>query len=127
MCPRALAHANTARDALSRLEVTVAMSGFEIPIRALRQQIAAALQIVVQTQRLKGGRRRVVNVAEITGMEGDQIQMHDLFMYEQTGMDSNGNAAGHFTSTGIRPRCSERIENHGMQLPPELFMRRVIG
>ncbi len=120
-------HANTARDALSRLEVTVSMSGFEIPIRALRQQIASALQIVIQTQRLKGGRRRVVNVSEITGMEGDQIQMHELFAYEQTGVDANGNAVGHFMSTGIRPRIHERIEHHGMRLPPELFMHRVIA
>jgi pilus assembly protein CpaF len=120
-------HANTARDAISRLEVTVSMSGFEIPIRALRQQIASALQIVVQTQRMKGGRRRVTNVAEITGMEGDQIQMHDLFAYEQTGVDGNGNATGHFSATGIRPRCTERIEHHGMQIPSELFLRRVIG
>jgi pilus assembly protein CpaF len=120
-------HANTARDALSRLEVTVSMSGFEIPMRALRQQIASALQIVIQTSRLKGGRRRVVNVSEITGMEGEQIQMHDLFNYEQTGVDANGNAVGHFMSTGIRPRCHERIEHHGMRLPPELFMNRVIA
>jgi pilus assembly protein CpaF len=120
-------HANSARDALSRLEVTVAMAGFDIPIRALRQQIASALQVVVQTQRLAGGRRRVVNISEITGMEGDQIQMHDLFLWEQTGMDSGGHAVGRFISTGIRPRVIERITHAGIELRPELFMRRVLS
>ena len=119
-------HANSPRDALSRLEVTVAMSGFEIPIRALRQQIAAALQIVVQTQRLKGGRRRVVNVAEITGMEGDQIQMHDIFVFEQRDVDTDGNAIGQFVCTGLRPRCVERIEHRGIKLPADLFARRAL-
>jgi pilus assembly protein CpaF len=102
------------------------MSGFEIPIRALRQQIASALQVVIQTARLTGGRRKIVSVSEITGMEGDQIQMHDLFVYEQTGVDGAGNATGHFMSTGLRPRCADRIEHHGLRLPPELFMRRVL-
>ena len=69
----------------------------------------------------------MVNVAEITGMEGEQIQMHDLFIYEQSGVDGNGNATGHFTATGIRPRCSERIEHHGMRLPAELFTHRILG
>ena len=120
-------HANSARDALSRLEVTVAMAGFDIPIRALRQQIASALQIVIQTQRLAGGRRKCVTVSEITGMEGEQVQMHDLFVFEQSGVDGAGNAIGRFIATGIRPRCTERIEHHGISLPQDLFMRRVLG
>jgi pilus assembly protein CpaF len=120
-------HANSARDALSRLEVTVAMAGFDIPIRALRQQIASALNIVVQTQRLAGGRRRVVNVSEITGMEGDQIQMHDLFVWEQTGVNDDSHAVGRFVSTGIRPRVIERIAHAGIELRPDLFMRRVLS
>jgi pilus assembly protein CpaF len=120
-------HANSARDALSRLEVTVSMAGFDIPIRALRQQIASALHLVVQAQRLMGGRRKIVSVSEITGMEGDQIQMHDLFVFEQTGVDENGQATGRFTATGIRPRVIQRIEHAGMRLPAEWFARRVIS
>jgi len=119
-------HANTTRDALSRLEVMIAMAGYDIPIRALRQQIASALQIIVQARRLTGGRRKVVSVSEITGMEGDQIQMHDLFVFEQTGVDADGHATGFFKCTGIRPRCAERIEHRGVHLPGDLFMMRRI-
>jgi pilus assembly protein CpaF len=103
------------------------MAGFDIPIRALRQQISSALHLVVQAQRLMGGRRKVVSVSEITGMEGDQIQMHDLFLFEQTGVDEHGHAQGRFVATGIRPRLVQRIEHAGMRLPPEWFARRVIG
>src|SRR5262249_18522491 len=119
-------HANSPRDALSRLEVTTAMSGIEIPMRALRQQIASALHLVVQAQRLMGGQRKIVSVCEITGMEGDLIQMHDIFTYEQTGVDENGHATGRFIATGIRPRCNTRIEHAGMRLPADWFARRVI-
>jgi pilus assembly protein CpaF len=120
-------HANSARDALSRLEVTVSMAGFDIPIRALRQQISSALHVVVQAQRLMGGKRKIVSVSEITGMEGDQIQTHDLFLFEQTGVDEHGHAQGRFIATGIRPRLMQRIEHAGLRLPPEWFARRVIG
>src|SRR5262245_51284007 len=119
-------HANSPRDALSRLEVTVSMSGLDIPIRALRQQISSALHLVVQAQRLMGGRRKIVSVCEVTGMEGDQIQMHELFVFEQTGVDENGHAIGRFVATGIRPRVITRIEHAGMKLPAEWFSRRVI-
>jgi pilus assembly protein CpaF len=119
-------HANSPRDALSRLEVTVSMSGLDIPTRALRQQISSALHIVIQAQRMMGGRRKIVSVCELTGMEGDQIQMHELFVFEQTGVDENGHATGRFVATGIRPRVVTRIEHAGMKLPPEWFARRVI-
>ena len=119
-------HANSPRDALSRLEVTVSMAGLDIPIRALRQQISSALHVVVQAQRLMGGRRKIVSVCEITGMEGDQIQMHELFVFEQTGVDENGHATGRFVATGIRPRIITRIEHAGLKLPAEWFARRVI-
>jgi pilus assembly protein CpaF len=119
-------HANSTRDALGRLEVMIAMAGYDIPMRALRQQVASALQIIVQAQRLPGGKRRVVRVSEITGMEGDQIQMHDLFAFEQQGVDDDGNAQGQFIATGIRPRSMERIENRGRNLPENLFERRVM-
>lgn len=119
-------HANSARDALSRLEVMIAMSGFDIPLRALRTQIASAVQIVIQSKRLSGGRRKVVSVSEITGMEGEHVQMHDLFVYEQTGVGADGNAVGHFIGTGIRPKCAERIENRGLRLAPEMFERQIL-
>ncbi len=120
-------HANNTRDALGRLEVMIAMAGYDIPIRALRQQIASAIQLIVQSRRLTGGKRKVVSVSEITGMEGDNIQMHDLFMFEQNGVDSDGHATGNFIATGIRPRCAERIENRGIKLPTDLFQRRTIA
>jgi pilus assembly protein CpaF len=119
-------HANTTRDALARLEVMIAMAGYDIPMRALRHQISSALQIVVQAARLTGGKRKVTRVTEITGMEGDGIQAHDIFNYEQTGVDSQGVATGHFNVTGIRPRCCDKIESRGIQMPTELFARRRI-
>jgi pilus assembly protein CpaF len=119
-------HANSARDALSRLEVTVSMAGFDIPIRAMRQQVASALNLVIQASRLVGGRRKIVSVSEITGMEGDQIQMHDLFVFDQQGVDENGYAVGQFIATGIRPRIADRLEHFGQKLRPEWFTRRII-
>ena len=119
-------HANTTRDALGRLEVMIAMAGYDIPMRALRSQIASAITVIVQSRRLTGGRRKVVSVSEITGMEGEQIQMHDLFAFEQTGVDVDGHATGRFMATGIRPRSAERIENRGIRLPSDLFLRRHI-
>jgi pilus assembly protein CpaF len=117
-------HANSPRDALARLEVMVAMGGYDIPMRALRSQIASAVNLIVQVQRLPGGRRRVTRVSEITGMEGENISMHDLFTFEQTGVDGDGFAVGRFICNGIRPRCYERIQHRGITLSPELFQRR---
>src|SRR5213078_2686819 len=97
-------HANNTRDALGRLEVMIAMAGYDIPMRALRQQVSSAVQLIVQASRLAGGKRKVTRVSEITGMEGDQIQMHDIFTFEQTGVDGDGNSTGHFICTGIRPK-----------------------
>lgn len=117
-------HANSSRDALTRMEVMIAMAGYDIPMRALRTQVASALQVVIQVRRMSGGKRKVTSVTEITGMEGDSIQMHDLFTFEQNGVSSDGNAVGHFTCTGIRPRCIDKIESRGISLPNDLFMRR---
>ena len=119
-------HANNTRDALGRLEVMIAMAGYDIPMRALRQQVASALQLTVQVSRLAGGKRKVTRVSEITGMEGDQIQMHDIVSFEQRDVDTSGNAVGQFICTGIRPRCVERIEHRGIRLPADLFARRAM-
>jgi pilus assembly protein CpaF len=119
-------HANSPRDAISRLEVMIAMAGFDIPVRGLRSQIASAVQIIVQSARLSGGKRKITRVSEITGMEGDHITMHDLFVYEQTGVDGSGSAVGQFVCTGIRPKTIERIEARGLKLPGDLFLRRVM-
>jgi pilus assembly protein CpaF len=117
-------HANNARDAIGRLEVMIAMAGYEIPMKALRTQISNAIQIVVQAKRLPGGKRKVTSVSEITGMEGEQITMHDLFSFEQSGVNTDGHATGRFVCHGIRPRCAERIEHRGIKLPMDLFQRR---
>jgi pilus assembly protein CpaF len=118
-------HANTTRDALARLEVLILMAGFELPTRAMRQQIASAVNLIVQANRLSGGRRRITRVSEITGMEGDSVQMHDIFGFEQTGVDQSGAAVGHFYATGVRPRVLDRIESRGIKLPAETFSKRV--
>ena len=119
-------HANNPRDAMSRLEVLVAMAGFDIPQKALRSQVSSAVNLIIQANRLVGGRRKVTRVTEITGMEGEAIQMHDLFHFEQRGIDAEGHAVGSFMCNGIRPKCAERIENRGIKLPQDLFARRTL-
>ncbi len=119
-------HANNPRDGISRLEVMIAMAGYDIPPKAMRQQISSAVQLIVQANRLVGGRRKITRVTEIVGMEGDTIQMHDIFGYEQTGLDEAGNATGHFFSSGIRPKIMPRIEARGIKLPADTFEKRTI-
>jgi len=119
-------HANDTREALSRLEMMVGMAGFDLPIWIIRRQIAAAVNLVVQVGRLIGGVRKVIKISEITGMEGDVISMHDLFSFQQTGVDDQGTAQGYFMSQGIRPHCLDRLAQRGIQLPSELFERRRI-
>jgi pilus assembly protein CpaF len=119
-------HANTPRDAISRLEMMVGMAGFELPIWTIRRQIASALDIVVQVSRLAGGPRKIVKISEITGMEGDVLTMHDLFVFKQTGLDEHRMAQGYFAATGIRPHCLERLESVGVGLPTELFEERIL-
>ncbi|MDA1014758.1 MAG: CpaF family protein [Planctomycetota bacterium] len=119
-------HANNCREALSRLEMMVGMANFEMPIWIIRQQIVSAVNIVVQTSRLRGGARRVMKISEITGMEGDTISMHDLFVFKQTGIDENERATGHFECTGIRPKALARLSEMGINLPNQMFERRVI-
>ncbi len=114
-------HANTPRDALSRLETMMAMAGLEIPDKAIRQQIASAIQVVIQLSRLSDGSRRLVSLQEVTGMEGDTLTMQEIFKFTQTGVDERGRVHGHFGPTGIRPRASERIAACGIRLDGDLF------
>ncbi len=114
-------HANSPRDALSRLETMMSMAGLEIPDKAIRQQVASAVHIVLQLARLSDGSRRLVSLQELTGMEGDTITMQEIFRFTQTGVDDRGRVQGHFGPTGIRPRCAERIKAHGMELDREMF------
>jgi pilus assembly protein CpaF len=110
-------HANTTRDALGRLEVMVQMTGMKLSDRAMRQQIASAVNLVVQVARLTDGTRRIVSISEITGMEGETISMQEIFQFERTGVDGAGKVIGRFRTTGIRPRFAERLKQYGMQLP----------
>jgi len=110
-------HANTTRDALARLETMIQMTGMRLSDRAMRQQIASAINVVIQVARLTDGTRRIISIAEITGMEGDVVQMQEVFQFERTGTDASGKVLGHFRSTGIRPKFAERFKQYGMQLP----------
>lgn len=115
------AHANTARDLLSRLETMVLMSGMDLPLRAIRSQISSAVDIVVQISRFRDGSRKVTNICEITGMEGEIITMQDLFKFKQTGTDAEGRITGEFSSTKIRPYCLEKIQMNGGKINPDIY------
>jgi pilus assembly protein CpaF len=114
-------HANSPRDALSRLETMISMAGLRLPEKGMRQQIASAIDIIVQVARLADGTRKIVNISEIVGMEGEVITMQDLFLFEREGMDADGNVAGRFRATGIRPRCADRLQQYGIDLAGTLF------
>jgi pilus assembly protein CpaF len=114
-------HANTPRDALARLETMIQMTGMKLSERAMRQQIASALNLVIQAARLSDGTRRVVSISEITGMEGDTITMQEIFQFERKGIDKDGHVVGRFRPTGVRPRFAERLKVYGMQLPRVFF------
>ncbi len=114
-------HANTPRDALARLETMIQMTGMRLSDRAMRQQVASAINLVVQAARLSDGSRRVMSISEITGMEGETITMQEIFMYERTGVDKEGMVIGRFKPTGIRPRFAEKLKACGLQLPRVFF------
>ncbi|MFN3938325.1 MAG: CpaF family protein [Gemmobacter sp.] len=114
-------HANSARDALGRLEQMVMMVGVDLPLGAIRRQIASGLQIVMQLSRLSDGRRRVMSISEITGMEGDVITMQDIFVFRKQGRSETGEVLGEFVATGIRPKCAELLEAAGIRLAPDTF------
>jgi pilus assembly protein CpaF len=119
-------HANTPRDALARLETMIMMSGFELPIKAMRTQIASAVDLIIQANRLQGGVRRVTHITEVVGMEQDTIIMQDIYKYVQNGIDESGRARGHFESTGIRPTFMPKLEAAGVRLPASAFRQRVM-
>jgi pilus assembly protein CpaF len=102
------------------------MSGFELPIKAMRTQIASAVDLIIQANRLQGGVRRVTHITEVAGMEQDTIIMQDIYHYVQNGIDESGRARGHFESTGIRPTFMARLESAGVRLPASAFRQRVM-
>jgi pilus assembly protein CpaF len=114
-------HANTPRDALARLETMIQMTGMRLSDRAMRQQIASAIHLVIQVARLSDGSRRLTSISEITGMEGETITMQEVFHFERRGIDAEGKVIGRFRPTGVRPRFAERLKVYGMQLPRVFF------
>jgi pilus assembly protein CpaF len=117
-------HANTPRDALGRLEQMIMMTGIEFPLRSMRAQIASAVHVVMQLERMSDGKRRVTSIQEVTGMEGDVVTMQEIFRFRREGIDGEGRVLGTFEPTGIRPRFLERIVAHGIQIGSELFTGR---
>lgn len=116
-------HANSARDALGRLEMMVAMTGYELPVAVVRQYVASGMRLVVQVARLKGGVRRIVGISEIRAVVDGEYQLNEIFGFEQTGVDASGNAIGEFYATGYRPECLSRITASGLSLPAETFQQ----
>ncbi len=114
-------HANSPRDALYRLDTMVAMANLNIPDKAVRQQVASAIHLVLQVARLSDGTRKVISISEITGMEQDVITMQEIFAFQQTGINPAGQVVGRFRATGIRPKCSERLKTGGIDFPMDLF------
>jgi pilus assembly protein CpaF len=114
-------HANSSRDALTRLETLMQMSGISLPDKAMREQISSAIDVIVQVSRLSDGKRKIMAISEITGMEGNVVTMQDVFTFKRTGMGENGQVMGQFVSTGIRPRFLDRLKVSGVELPPNTF------
>jgi len=119
-------HANSTRDCVSRVETMVMMAGFDLPVRAIRQQFASAVNVIISAQRLTGGPRKIVSITEVTGMEGEIVTMQEIFQFEQLGIDDKGRAMGQFVATGIRPSFLERIKASGAAIDPALFNRQVL-
>ncbi|MFM0481833.1 CpaF family protein [Paraburkholderia strydomiana] len=114
-------HANTPRDALTRLENMISLAGLALSPKNLRQQISSAISVVVQVARLTDGRRKVVSIQELTGMEGEMVNMQEIFTFKRTGIDQNGTVRGHFCATGVRPKFTERLQAFGIALPDQLY------
>lgn len=116
-------HANTPRDTISRLETLVLMAGMDLPIQIVRKQIASAVQLIVQQSRLRDGSRRITHITEVTGMEGENVVMQDVFKFEEQGEDSDGKVLGNVGPTGMPPYYINRLKNHGFKLPAQMFMK----
>jgi pilus assembly protein CpaF len=114
-------HANTPRDALSRLETMISMANLSLPEKAMRQQISSAIDVVIQVSRLSDGKRKVLNISEIVGMEGEMITMQDIFVFDRQGMSEDGKVIGRFRATGIRPKFADRLKAYGIPLPAAMF------
>src|SRR6266702_1406200 len=119
--PLATIHANTPRDALTRLENMINLGGLSLPTKTMRQQISSAISVVVQVARLTDGRRKIVSIQELTGMEGDIVNMQEIFTFKRTGVDQNGAVRGYFCATGVRPKFTERLQAFGITLPDQLY------
>jgi pilus assembly protein CpaF len=119
-------HANSPRDAQARLETMIMMAGLDLPVKAMRQQISSAVDLILQANRLQGGTRKVTNLTEVLGMEQEVIIMQDIFRFRQLGIDQNGRAFGQFEATGVRPSFVGRLETAGLKLPSNLFAERVL-
>ncbi len=117
-------HANSPRDMLSRLETMVLMSGMNLPVKAIRDQISSAIDIIIQQTRLPDGSRKIVNITEVHGMEGDVIVLQDIFKFEQTGMNAKGQVAGRFAFTGVRPKAVDKLAAKSIKIPASLFHSR---
>lgn len=117
------AHANSPRDLMSRLETMVLMSGMDLPIKAIREQVSSALDVIVQQARLKDGSRKIINITQVVGMEGDTITLQDLFVFKQQGLDAQGKITGNFVSTGIRPTFIEKMVSNGVLVKDDWFMK----
>jgi pilus assembly protein CpaF len=114
------AHANSPRDAISRVETMCLMAGMDLPVRAIREQISSAVDLICQQERMRDGTRKVTSVTEVSGMEGDVITMTDIFVFEQSGVE-NGQVVGRLRPTGLRPKFMDKIEAAGIHLPPSIF------
>ena len=120
-------HANNPRDAMGRVENMVSMAGLNYPVHVIRQQISSALQLLIHLDRLTGGRRKVVRIEEITGMEGEKVCIQDIFTYTQTGVDEQGNAAGQFQASGVAPQLLHKLRSEGVEFAPNFFHHRVLS
>jgi pilus assembly protein CpaF len=119
----ATGHSNSPRDMISRLETMVLMAGIDLPVRAIREQIAGAIDVIIQQSRLKDGTRKVTHITEVQGMEGDIIVLQDIFEFGQRGVDEHGKIIGDLLPTGVRPKFYERLENSGIHIPPGVFIQ----
>src|SRR5438093_7218526 len=113
-------HANTPREALTRLETMIMMGGFELPVKAMRQQISSAIDLIIQANRLQGGPRKITSITEVMNMEQDIIIMQEVFRYRQAGIDQNGRALGQFEATGVRPTVMHQLGAMGIELPANM-------